>query len=116
MERTVSLRQNTLFKRAYYKGVKKHGALFTIFCLPNRLSTNRLGITVTKKVGKAVQRNRARRLLYEAYRLHEPTAVGRDYVLVAKPELLAAPFPDIRRQMDKLLRASVAKPPVGKGK
>lgn len=47
--------------------------------------SNRLGITVTKKIGGAVRRNRARRVIFEAYRLLEPQLpTGYDFVIVAR--------------------------------
>lgn len=62
----------------------------------NNAGVNRLGFTVTKKVGKAVKRNRVRRLLYEAFRLIEPRMkVGYDICIVAKADTLTTPFAEI---------------------
>lgn len=56
-----------------------------MYCIKNNQEFNRLGITVSKKVGKAVVRNRARRLLKESYRLLEDNVrPGFDIVIVAR--------------------------------
>ena len=66
----------------------------------------RIGFTVTKKTGNAVQRNRIRRRLREAVRLHAAAdmAPGKDYVIVARDELLTAPFREIAAQLSRRMR------------
>lgn len=62
---------------------------FALFARPNGLPHSRLGITTTRRLGKAVTRNRARRLVREAYRTHRrdiPT--GLDLVFVVRSPLL----------------------------
>jgi ribonuclease P protein component len=66
----------------------------------------RIGLTVTKKAGSAVERNRIRRRLREAAR-NVMTAAGKpgfDYVLVARREALAAPFSALVSDLDRALR------------
>lgn len=65
----------------------------------------RFGFTVTKKTGKAVVRNRIRRRLREAVRLHAAGAAdqGCDYVLVGRPAALDAPFGEIVAELAKAL-------------
>lgn len=56
-----------------------------IYIRRNNLGKNRIGITTSKKIGNAVKRNRARRIIKEAYRLSEPELKqGYDYVFVAR--------------------------------
>jgi ribonuclease P protein component len=64
------LRGSNDFQKVYRQGKRYDGALMTAFVLPNNLSHNRLGITASRKaLGNAVQRNRAKRLVKETFRL-----------------------------------------------
>lgn len=65
-----------------------------------------IGITVTKKIGGAVVRNRARRRLREALRqlLPGPARPGHDYVVVARPAALSQTFTDLARDLDGAFR------------
>ncbi len=65
----------------------------------------RLGFTVTKKVGNAVVRNRIRRRMREAARVVMPGTgrPGYDYVMVARPHALRAPYPDLVRDLERAL-------------
>lgn len=67
----------------------------------------RVGFTITRKVGNAVARNRIRRRLREAVRLRAAAdmTAGNDYVIVARRELLAAPFDEIAVELSRRLRA-----------
>jgi ribonuclease P protein component len=71
--------------------------------LPNGLEHNRYGIVTSKRLGNAVQRNRARRLLREALRLlHPQLQSGYDVVVVAHPPLVGQPFADVQRILKEL--------------
>jgi len=64
------LRSSEEFQKVYRLGKRYDGTLMSAFVLPNKLSHNRLGVTASRKaLGKAVQRNRAKRLLKETFRL-----------------------------------------------
>ena len=80
------LRENHLFRRLYHRGKSYVRPCFVVYLLrAGKRKKNRLGITATKKVGGAVSRNRARRVILEAYRLSEDKIPGGlDIVIVAR--------------------------------
>ncbi|NKJ05104.1 ribonuclease P protein component [Rhizobium sp. SG741] len=81
---------------AVREGEKRRGSFFLLEMLDRKLADAdpRVGFTVTKKHGNAVERNRMRRRLKEAVRLHAGFAMqpGHDYVVVARRDVLTAPF------------------------
>ena len=101
----ASLRARSDFLRVYQNGKRYDGILMTAFVLPNRLSHHRIGVTASRKTaGLAVQRNRAKRLLKETFRLNRLVLSGLgkkyDWVLNAKRNLLSVKLteslPDFR--------------------
>jgi ribonuclease P protein component len=81
----MPLKKNHEFKRLYNKGKSAASQCAVVYCRRNGSSENRLGITVSTKLGGAVQRNRIRRRLKEVYRLNEEKfSAGYDIVLVAR--------------------------------
>jgi ribonuclease P protein component len=83
------IRRRAEFQRVYDLGFRVSGRLATVFLLANRLPVGRLGIAATKRLGGAVERNRAKRLIREVFRRHK-IAPGFDVVVVPKRELLDA--------------------------
>lgn len=95
MKYSVSLKQNKDFRRLYHRGKYAACATLVLYWSPNRYQNNRLGITVSTKLGNAVVRNRTRRRIREIYRLHEEQLRrGIDLVVVARD---AAPDAEYRR-------------------
>ena len=85
MKFSTSLKNNYEFRRTYAKGKSAASPLVVVYCRKNRSEKNRLGITVSTKIGKAVVRNRIRRRLKEIYRLNEcSVACGYDIIIVAR--------------------------------
>jgi ribonuclease P protein component len=83
------IRRRADFQRAYNQGVRVRGRYSTVFLLPTSLAFARLGIAATKKLGGAVVRNRAKRLIREVFRRNK-IARGLDIVIVPRRELLDA--------------------------
>ena len=97
MEYSKSLKLNHIFRKLYSTGGKGN-ALLVLYARRNRLGVNRIGVTVSKKLGKAVVRNRVRRRLREVYRLHESRFLpGWDIVVVARGRAVDADFSDLVR-------------------
>ena len=82
---TTSLKKNYEFRRLYKRGKSAASHCVVVYSRRNNGTGNRLGITVSKKIGGAVQRNLIRRRLKEIYRLNEEkTTHGYDIVIVAR--------------------------------
>ena len=85
MEKIIVLKQNQEFKRLYARGKTAVGRRVVVYYKRSASPHNRLGITVSKKIGKAVVRNRIRRIIREAYRLEADVLLpGYDMVIVAR--------------------------------
>ncbi len=83
--RILSIKRNNDFLRLYRRGKNAASPYFICYVAPNRLGKVRLGITTSKKIGKAVARNRARRVLRAAFREVLPMIRGgQDIILVAR--------------------------------
>ena len=80
-----SLKKNSDFQKVYSKGKSKANKYLVMYVLENDLSINRLGISVSKKVGNSVVRHRLTRLIRESYRLNESMFnSGLDIVVIAR--------------------------------
>ncbi len=94
----VSLKENSVFRRLYYKGASAGNRFLVIYCRRNGLGLNRLGLTVSTKLGHAVVRNRMRRRLREIVRLNERRLQnGYDVVIVARSAAVEAEFAALTR-------------------
>ena len=113
MKKTVTIKQNHEFRRLYNKGKSAVTPSMVVYCRRSRNPHNRLGITVSTKLGCAVKRNRARRRLRELFRLAQPRLKqGYDVVIVARTRAvtiahrkLQADFDRAMRELDLLIEA-----------
>ncbi len=97
MKFSSSLKLNHIFRRLYSTSGQANG-LLVLYARKNRTGTNRVGITVSKKLGHAVVRNRIRRRLREVYRLNEEKFLpGWDIVVVARTRAITASFPELTK-------------------
>ncbi len=99
MKNTQSLKLNRDFRRVY-KSESFVGGYTVVYMRKNRYSFNRLGLTVGKNVGKAVVRNRLKRLMRESYRLMEDELKsGYDFIIVARNRAVDKTFVQIRQDI-----------------
>jgi ribonuclease P protein component len=85
MKYSESLKKNRDFQNVYHKGRSYANKYLVMYVLPNETQRNRLGISVSKKVGNSVIRHHLTRLIRESYRLHEDMFnSGLDIVVIAR--------------------------------
>jgi ribonuclease P protein component len=96
--KTQRVRRRGEFQRVFDIGYKVSSRYFTLLLAPGTSSTARLGIVASRKLGDAVRRNRAKRLIREVFR-HVDTAPAApvDVVVIPRRELFDAPFTDLER-------------------
>lgn len=93
-----SLKENHLFRRLYRRGKSSANAFLVIYARKNGSEENRVGITVSAKVGCAVVRNKIRRRLREIYRLNEEKFLpGHDIVVVVRTRAVTAEYHRLRK-------------------
>ncbi|MBR3837572.1 MAG: ribonuclease P protein component [Clostridia bacterium] len=107
MAKIIPIKENYLFSKIYAKGKKASEKNIAVYALRNyKTADTRLGITTGKKLGSAVQRSRARRLIREAFR---HSTEGRSFkkpfwiVVVARSSITAKDrkMDDVRRDLEK---------------
>jgi ribonuclease P protein component len=101
------IRRHADYQTVYSRGIRLNGRFSSVFVLPTQRKAGRLGIAATKKLGGAVRRNRAKRLIREVFR-HNKIAAGYDVVVVPRRGLLEASLSileaDYRNLMERQLR------------
>ena len=98
MKSTTTVKQNYEFRRMYAKGKSGVSSCLVVYYRKNRLGHNRLGVTVSTKLGHAVVRNRVRRRLREIFRLNQSgLAQGYDMILVARTRAVGAEYRELER-------------------
>ncbi len=100
MIRSESLKKNRDFQKVYHKGTSNANRYLVMYVLPNeeKRMENRLGISVSKKVGNSVVRHRITRLIRESYRLNESKLKsGLDIVVIARPSSAGRSYQEIEK-------------------
>ena len=100
MRFTESLKKTADFRTTYEEGRSKANGLLVLYVRKNGTDRNRLGISVSKKVGNSVVRHRAKRLIKEAYRLMEPRLKGGyDLVFIARTRAAGRTYYEIEKAL-----------------
>jgi ribonuclease P protein component len=99
------LRTGREFDSAFKRGTRIDGRSFLLVVAPNGRAFDRLGLAVSRRVGGAVERNRARRLLRESFRrLELPSGSGVDLVVVARAALVGLGQAEVDRELRERVR------------
>ncbi len=103
--RLKRLKKDYEFKRVYRHGRTVVSKNIVLYYCPNEMFINRLGFSISKRVGNSVQRNRVRRIYREAfYKLEEHMLMGHDFVLVARKPAKDVSYNDACRELLSLCR------------
>lgn len=105
LPRSSKIKQEGDFARAKSRGQRLTGGCLIVNILPRPIGANsRLGVVTSKKIGDAVERSRARRLLRETFRLHQhDLARPVDVVLVARLSIAGMKLADVEKDFLRLL-------------
>ena len=103
MKFSESLKKSIDFKNVYNKGTSHANRFLVMYALANGTERNRIGISVSKKVGNSVVRHRITRLVREIYRLNEEMFQnGFDIVVIARVNAKGAPYQKIEKSFLRL--------------
>ena len=107
------VRRRGEFQRVFDLSLRTRGRYFTVLMAPNAESRPRLGIVASRKLGEAVHRNRAKRLIREVFRRTDLQAVrqGIDFVVIPRREVFDAPYSSIESDLRTTLQRGAARVP-----
>ena len=109
MKKTIMIKRRYEFKILFSKGKVFYGKNITVYILKNKYEFNRLGIAVGKKSGKAVERNKIKRLIRENYKISEDYLKCGYNILISvnkKCNIKETDFYDIKNDFEKTLKKS----------
>lgn len=105
MKFSESLKKNKDFQNVYRKGKSQANKFLVMYLRKNDSEKNRLGISVSKKVGNSVVRHHLTRLIRESYRLNEDKFQrGYDFVVIARPQAKGCSFHEIESALLHMAR------------
>ena len=109
--RAQRVRRRSEFQHVFDTGWRVSSRYFTLLMAPGGSATARLGIVASRKLGDAVRRNRAKRLIRELFRHQDPSPAPVDVVVIPRRELFDAPFTDLERDFRAVFRRGLSRTP-----
>ena len=109
LRRVERVRRRPEYESIYEQGRRLSGRLMTVFVQANTLGWARLGIAATRKLGSAVIRNRAKRLVREVFRRNKPPG-GLDIVVIPRREMIEADYAHVEAEFLSILTRRGPKP------
>lgn len=104
--KSKTLKENKDFRRLYYRGKSKASSCIVTYVMKNRSGETAYGITTGKKIGNAVKRNRARRIIRAAFfELEQRLNSSYDIVFVARTRTSQVKMQEVKAQMEEQLKA-----------
>lgn len=105
LRKSEKIRKRSDFQAVYEKGKRIHSKSFIVLLSRNDKGTARFGITVSKKVGNAVRRNRIKRLVREFFRLNrDRIPESTDVVIIARKDLSLTRYRDVASELGQILK------------
>lgn len=107
MQNYVSINENSDFRRVYYRGKSAARPALVVYAMKNRVGICRVGITVSKKIGNAVERNRSRRIIRAAFQQvtgKEELKGNYDFVFVARTKTKYLKSTQVEKAMTECLK------------
>ena len=107
MQSYVSINENSDFRRVYYRGKSCARPALVVYAMKNRVGICRVGITVSKKTGNAVERNRSRRIIRAAFQSvakNEEFSASYDFVFVARTKTKFLKSTHVEKAMRECLK------------
>jgi ribonuclease P protein component len=106
------VRRRSEFSQVFDFSLRAHGRYFTVLIAPTKTGSTRLGIVASRKLGNAVQRNMAKRLIREVFRRTSRPGPSVDVVVIPRRELFDAPYASLETDFRATFARCVARLPV----